>query len=131
MLKNEELTARIIGAAITVHKELGPGFLESIYEEALAAEFDAQSLRYERQKAVSIRYRSRIVGEHRLDFLVESQVVVELKAVLTLEKIFFAIARSYLKATKCGIGLLLNFASMPLTVKRIGPEDLHYLSSNS
>jgi GxxExxY protein len=131
MLKNEELTGRIIGAAITVHRELGPGFLESVYEEALAIEFDHLGIRWERQKPVSISYRGRPVGDHRLDFVVEGSVVVELKAVLNLEKVFFAITRSYLKATRLETGLLLNFASMPLTVKRIGSEDLEYLASHS
>ena len=131
MLTNEELTSRIIGAAITVHKELGPGFLESIYEEALAFEFDHLGIAYERQKPVTILYRGRPVGEHRLDFLVENCVVVELKAVLQLEKIFFVITRSYLKATSKNIGLLMNFAAMPLTIKRVGPEDLNYLQSLS
>ena len=131
MLTNEELTGRIIGAAITVHKELGPGFIESIYEESLAVEFDHLGIAYERQKPVTILYRGRPVGEHRLDFLVENRVVVELKAVLQLEKIFFVITRSYLKATGKTTGLLINFASMPLAVKRVGPEDLNYLQSHS
>ena len=131
MLKNEELTGRIIGAAIAVHKELGPGFLESVYEQALALEFDAQGIRYERQKTVSILYRGQSVGEHRLDFLVEGIAVVELKAVLNLEKIFFVITRSYLKATNTETGLLLNFTSTPLTIKRVGPEDLNYFTSHS
>jgi len=131
MPTNEELTSRIIGAAITVHKELGPGFIESIYEESLAVEFDHLDIAYERQKPVTIRYRCQPVGEHRLNFLVEDCVVVELKAVLELEKIFFATTRSYLKATGTHIGLLMNFASMPLTVKRVGQEDLNYLRSHS
>ena len=128
---DKELTGRIIGAAIAVHKELGPGFIESVYEEALAAEFDFQGIKYERQRVVAINYRAKKVGEHRLDFLVEDSVVVELKAVLSLEKIFFVVTRSYLKATGKQIGLLFNFASMPLTVKRISPEDLNYLNDHS
>lgn len=130
-MKNEELTGRIIAAAIKVHKSLGPGFLESVYEEALAIEFDALGIGFERQKVIPIFYRSRQIGEHRLDFLVEKSVVVELKAVVALEKIFFAIVRSYLKATNLEFGLLLNFAAMPLAIKRIGIEDLNYLVSNS
>lgn len=130
-MKNEELTGRIIGAAINVHKALGPGFLESVYEEALAVEFDALGIKYERQKVVPIFYRGRPVGEHPLDFLVERQVVVELKATVALEKTFFAIVRSYLKATNLESGLLFNFAAMPLTIKRISPEDLNYLVSVS
>ena len=130
-MKNEESTGRIIAAAIKVHKALGPGFLEVIYEEALAIEFAAMGIKYERQKTVPIVYRDRQVGEHRLDFLVEKLVVVELKAVIALEKIFFAVVRSYLKATNLECGLLFNFAAMPLTIKRIGPEDLNYLVSDS
>lgn len=129
-MKEEELTGRIIGAAIAVHKELGPGFVESVYEEALSIEFESSGIRYERQKPVPVLYRNKRVGEHRLDFLVEQCVVVEAKAVLALEKIFFVIVRSYLKATKLEAGLLINFASMPLTIKRVGSEDLDYLSSH-
>lgn len=122
-MDNEELTGRIIGAAIEVHRALGPGFLEAIYEEALSTEFDHQRIAYERQKPVKIRYRERVVGEHRLDFLVEGSVVVELKAVQALENIHFAIVRSYLKSLSLSTALLLNFATMPLTVKRVGRED--------
>jgi GxxExxY protein len=122
---NEELIRRIIGAAITVHKELGPGFLESVYEAALAIEFEQARIKYERQKPVDILFREEKVGEHRLDFLVDKAVIVETKAVLEVEKIFFVIVRSYLKAAKLRDALLLNFAAMPLTIKRIGPEDSH------
>jgi len=130
-MKNEELTGKIIGAAINVHKALGPGFLESIYEEALAVEFETLGVKHARQKIVLVFYRDRQVGEHRLDFLVEKLVLVELKAVVGLDKIFFATVRSYLKATNLESGLLFNFAAMPLTIKRIGVEDLNYLVSDS
>jgi GxxExxY protein len=123
MLEHEELSSQIIAAAITVHKELGPGFIESIYEEALAAEFDFLHLPYRRQHPVKVLYRHRSVGEHRLDFLVGGQIVVELKAVQALDNIHFAIVRSYLKATKLQAGLLFNFAAMPLTIKRVGREE--------
>lgn len=122
MLVHAELTEKIIGAAIAVHTALGPGFLESVYEEALAVEFESRGIRYRRQVTVPIRYRGRLVGEHRLDFLVEEQVVVELKAVQELADIFFATVRSHLKATGLEAGLLLNFATMPLTIKRVGRE---------
>jgi GxxExxY protein len=117
---NEELIRQIIGAAIAVHKELGPGFVESVYEVALGIELDRLGLRYERQKTVDILYRGQKVGEHRLDLLVENAVVVENKATLALDKIFFVVVRSYLKAMKLRDALLLNFASMPLTIKRVG-----------
>ena len=123
MLADKELTERIIGAAIAVHKALGPGFLESAYEEALAIEFDFLEIRYERQKSIPLMYRGQIIGEHRLDFLVEKSVVVELKAIQAFEDVHFAIVRSYLKACSLQSGLLINFATMPLTIKRVGREE--------
>ena len=121
-LKDHELTKRIIAAAIAVHRELGPGYLESIYENALCVELDYQGIPYEKQKIVDIFYRDKPVGEHRLDLLVVGTVVVELKAIKSLEDIHFVIVRSYMKAIKMETGLLFNFASMPLTVKRVGRE---------
>ena len=123
MLADKEITDRIIGAAIQVHRTLGPGFLEAIYEEALAAEFDHLGIMYERQKHVLIKYRGSLIGEHRLDFLVEAKVIVELKAIQGIEDIHFAIVRSYLKATSLQSALLLNFAAMPLAIKRVGREE--------
>ena len=118
-LAHEELTGRIIACAIEVHKALGPGFLESIYESAMVVELNRAGLKVERQKSLPIYYREVLVGEHRLDLLVENLVVVELKAISELEDIHFAIVRSYLKAAGLEHGLLLNFATMPLTVKRV------------
>ena len=120
-LGNEELSGRVIGAAIAVHTALGPGFLESVYENALGVELTARGIRFEQQKVIPIRHRDVVVGEHRLDMLVESVLLVELKAVSALEDIFFAIGRSQMKAAGLRDGLLLNFATMPLTIKRIGP----------
>jgi GxxExxY protein len=115
------ISHRIIGAAIEVHKQLGPGFLESIYEEALAVEFYLQKLRFSRQTIVPLRYKGYAVGENRLDFLVEDQVIVELKAVESLLPIHTAQVISYLKATQVHLGLLINFNVNILTqgVKRI------------
>jgi len=121
-LGNRALTERIIGAAVRVHRELGPGFLESIYEEALSVELRLLGLTFERQKPVPIFYRGHPVGEHRLDLLVESQVVLELKAISGLENVHFAIVRSYLKALGLHDALLLNFAGTRLVVKRVGRE---------
>jgi GxxExxY protein len=117
-----DLSGKIIGAAIRVHQELGPGFLESIYEEALGIELHELGLKFQRQVAVPIRYREHAIGEHRLDLLVEAAVVVELKAITAFEPIHFATVRSYLKATNCELGLLLNFAASTLQVKRVGRE---------
>ena len=122
-MENKELTGRIIGAAITVHKELGPGFLEEVYEEAMAIEFDHLGMKYERQKTVPITYRNRKIKDHRLDFIVEKLIVLEIKAVAHIEPIFFAISRSYLKATRLQDGLIINFSTMPLTIKRVGREE--------
>ncbi|MCA1658403.1 MAG: GxxExxY protein [Verrucomicrobiaceae bacterium] len=121
-LRNSELTQRIIAAAIQVHRELGPGFLESVYEQALAVEFALSGIQFVRQKQIALFYKDHQIGEHRLDFLVEDQIVVELKAISTLEDIHFAIGRSYLKATQRHDGLLLNFAAAPLTIKRFCRE---------
>jgi GxxExxY protein len=118
-LAHEELTGRIIACAIEVHKALGPGFLESIYEAGIVVELNRAGLKVEQQKPLPIYYREVLVGEHRLDLLVENLIVVELKAISELEDIHFAIVRSYLKAAGLEHGLLLNFATMPLTVKRV------------
>ena len=122
-LVHEELTGKIIACAIEVHKALGPGFLESIYEAALVVELNRAGLKVERQKVLPIYYRDVPVGEYRLDLLVEDTIVVELKAISGLEDIHFAIVRSYLKAAGLEHGLLFNFASMPLTVKRVIYQD--------
>jgi GxxExxY protein len=121
-LTQSALTQRVIGAAIDVHRSLGPGFIESIYEEALSLELAAQGISFGRQKTVPVLYRGVQVGEHRLDFLIEQSVVLELKATKALEDVHFAIVRSYMKA--CGVedGLLLNFAAMPLIIRRVGRE---------
>ena len=129
MLADKEITNRIIGAAIQVHKTLGPGFLETVYETALAIEFDHLGIACEVQKPVSIEYRGKQVGEHRLDFLVERKVIVELKAIQAIDDIHFAIVRSYLKATRLQSGLLLNFAAIPLTIKRVGREESGRISA--
>ena len=121
-LRDAEITDAIIAAAIAVHRELGPGYLESIYEQALAVEFALRGIAFIRQKPIPLFYRDHQIGEHRLDFLVEDKIVVELKAVEALEKVHFAIVRSYLKATGLADGLILNFSSMPLTVKRVRRE---------
>jgi GxxExxY protein len=121
-LGNEELTERIIGAAIRVHRELGPGSLESIYEEAMVVELRQIGLRFERQKPVPIFYRGHPVGEHRVDLLIENSVLVELKAIVTVENIHFAVLRSYLKALGLSDALLINFAGTKLAIKRVGRE---------
>jgi GxxExxY protein len=125
-LPHEELTGSVIGAAINVHKALGPGFLESVYENALALEFAALGIRFERQLAVPVLYRGSEVGFHRLDLLVAGLIVVELKAVKALESVHFAVVRSYLRATACEHGLILNFAKPTLEIKRVIASEWPY-----
>ena len=115
----ESLSKKIIGAAIEVHKELGPGFLEGIYEEALKIEFSEQGYNHESQKEIKIKYHNSVVGTHRLDLLVEGKIIIELKAFKDLTDIHFAQLGSYLKATDLKVGLLMNFAKPTLEVKRV------------
>ena len=106
---HKELTSKIIEAAIEVHRILGPGFLESVYETALAHEFNLRGIPYERQKRIPIIYKDIVAGEHRLDLLVDGKVVVELKAIKDFEDIHYATILSYLRATDIHVGLLINF----------------------
>jgi len=118
-LEHEQLTDKIIGCAIEVHKRLGPGFLESIYENALIIELQRKELHIEQQREVIIKYDSVEVGRHRLDLIVDNTIVVELKAVKNIEDIHFAIVKSYLKALGKEHGLLINFFKPVLEVKRV------------
>jgi len=122
ILRDIEITEQIIAAAIHVHRALGPGFVESTYEEALGVEFALSGIQFVRQYPVPLFYRDHQIGEHGLDLLVEGKIVVELKAVSELEDIHFAIGRSYLKATSLEDDLLFNFATTPLTIKRFCRE---------
>jgi len=115
----EPLSGQIIEAAIAVHKELGPGFLESIYESAMTVALRRRGIAYEAQKEVTVIFNGEEVGVHRLDLLVGGQIVVELKAIKALEDIHFAQVKSYLKATGLRVGLLMNFHAPSLVVKRI------------
>jgi GxxExxY protein len=121
-LGNKELSGRVIEAAVKVHQTLGPGFLESVYENALCLELAKRGIAFERQKTIAILYEGKPVGEHRLDLLVEGLLMVELKAVSELDRVFFAIGRSYMKAAGIQDGVIFNFAAMPLTIKRVGRE---------
>jgi GxxExxY protein len=113
------LSEQIIGCGIRVHKALGPGFLEKIYEEALCIELTKAGLGFERQRLIIVAYEGQPIGEHRLDLLVESKVVVELKSCKGIEDIHLATARSYLKATRLELALVINFARPTLDIKRV------------
>lgn len=110
-----QLTERIIGAAIEVHKELGPGLLESAYQAALAHELRLRQIPFEEQKSCPVSYKGLVIeNAYRLDFLVEGTVVVELKTVDALIDVHEAQVLTYLKFTGCHIGLLFNFNSTVL-----------------
>ena len=117
----DELTEQIIGAAIEVHKELGPGLLESVYEEALCHEFQLQNIRHQRQVPVDIVYKGREIKGLKIDLLVENEVVVELKAVKLPTAVALSQTISYLKATKLKRGLIINFGESLLRngIKRV------------
>ncbi|TWT74567.1 hypothetical protein Pla123a_33910 [Posidoniimonas polymericola] len=105
----DQLAAEVVDAALEVHKILGPGFLESTYEEALCIELELRGVAFERQKPVALRYKGRPVGDARLDLLVGERLVVELKATEALHPIHHAKVINYLKATELELGLLINF----------------------
>jgi len=115
----EKLTEKVIGCAIRVHRSLGPGFLESIYENALKVELKLSNLDFEHQKELPVVYNGHEVGSHRYDILVSGQLIVELKAISALQDIHFAQVHSYLTALNLKHGLLLKFSTMPLTIKRV------------
>jgi GxxExxY protein len=116
-----ELSYAVIGAAMEVHRILGPGFLEDVYEQALCLELAARNVSFERQKEVGIDYKGTLVGRGRLDILVNNLIIVELKAIERLEPIHTAQMISYLKATHKQLGLLINFNERILKegIKRI------------
>jgi GxxExxY protein len=115
----DELIYRVIGCMIEVHKELGPGFLESVYRRATAIELAEQGIGFEAEKRLLLRYKNKRVGIHRLDLFVENELVVELKTVDVLHKKHYAQVRSYLKAVGKPVGLLVNFADFQLNARRV------------
>ncbi len=106
-------------AVFEVHNTLGPGFVESVYEEALAYELELREIPFERQKAVTVRYKGRVVGTHRLDFVVDGRIVLELKAVSALTDVFKHKTLSYLKATGLRLGILINFGTPRVEYTRV------------
>ena len=118
-MKYEDITQGIIAAAINVHSRLGPGFLESIYENALVIELYKRGFGVRQQYDIAIYYNNVEIGKHRIDLLVNDVIVVELKAIKAIENIHFAIVKSYLRALGKEHGLLLNFNKTSLEVKRV------------
>jgi len=123
-MKYEALTKQIIGCALEVHKVLGNGFQEVIYQRALTIEFNYQGLEYEREKEMEISYRNQKIGTRRVDFFVNEKIMVELKAIIQLEDVHLAQAKNYLEAYNIQIGLLLNFGSKRMQFKRVHNNSL-------
>ena len=115
----ETLSGKILEAAIEVHRALGPGFLEEIYQSAMEVALTHRGIPFEKQKVVRIAFEDEEIGFHRLDLVVGDSIIVELKAVKELANLHFAQVKSYLKASGLRVGLLLNFNAPTLEIKRI------------
>jgi GxxExxY protein len=118
-LKHDDITRKVIGCAMKVHTTLGNGFQEKIYQRALELEMAFNKLVFEREKAMPIYYRDEQIGERRVDFFVQGLITVELKAIIELEPVHLSQGLNYLEAYNMEIGLLINFGSKSLTVKRL------------
>jgi GxxExxY protein len=117
-LKKEDLTYKIRGAIFEVNRELGAGFLEKVYENALMIELKDRGLNAETQVPITVRYKNKNVGEYFADVVVENRVILELKAVESLEKIHEAQLLNYLRATEYKVGLLVNFTHPKAVIRR-------------
>jgi len=117
--KHKDITEKIIGYAMKVHRTLGNGFQEVMYQRALAKEFTNNGIQYEREKDMEVTYEGERIGLRRVDFLVENKISIELKALALLENVHIAQAKNYLEAYNLEVGLLINFGGKSLEVKRI------------
>lgn len=117
-VSDDEITEKVIGAAFHVHNQLGVGFLEKVYENALWHELTERGLAAERQKPIAVRYGKIVVGEYFADLVVEDRLLVELKATKSLDDVHTAQVLNYLKATGFKNGLLMNFGSPRVEVRR-------------
>ena len=118
-MKHEELTYKIIGCAMEVHKHLGNGFQEVVYQRALAIEMKMQGLEFSREHEMKLQYKGYDIGTRRVDFFVEEKIMVEIKAVIKLEDVHLAQAMNYVEAYHLEIGLLINFGAKSLQHKRV------------
>jgi len=125
--KYSDLTSKIIGCAMTVHKEMKSGFQEVIYQRALEIEMKIASISFTREHEMPIFYKTELIGTRRVDFLVQGIISVELKAISTLEDLHLAQAINYLEAYNLEIGLLINFGEQSLNFKRI--KNKKYIAS--
>ncbi len=124
--KYSDLTGRIIGCAMEVHKILGNGFQEVIYQRALAQEMTLQEIQFSREHEMPIYYKGSQIGTRRVDFLVENVISVEIKAITSLEDVHLTQAINYLEAYNLEIGLLINFGSKSLQFKRVINSKFHH-----
>lgn len=133
-MKHEEITHKIIGCAMKVHSTLGNGFQEVIYQRALAIEMDKQGLGFQREMEMTIFYEGIDIGTRRVDFFVEENIMVEIKALIKLEEVHLAQAMNYCQAYNLPIGLLINFGSKSLEFKRVynvnHPDNKDYIKNN-
>ena len=118
-MEYQELTHKIIGAAMEVHRLLGNGFQEVIYQRALAIELGERNIGFIREQEMSIHYKGHDIGTRRVDFFVEDKIMVEIKAIINLEDVHLAQAMNYLEAYNLEIGLLINFGSKSMQFKRV------------
>jgi len=117
--QDSELTGKIIGCAMEVHRHLGNGFQEVVYQRALSIELDLQGLSHEKEKELPLTYKGRDIGTRRVDFFVAGKIMLEIKAVIQLEDVHLAQAINYLEAYKMEIGLLVTFGNTSLQFKRV------------
>lgn len=133
-MKHEEITHKIIGCAMKVHSTLGNGFQEVIYQRALAIEMEKQGLGFQREMEMSIYYEGIHIGTRRVDFFVEENIMVELKALIKLEEVHLAQAMNFCQAYNLPIGLLINFGAKSLEFKRVynvnHPDNKDYIKNN-
>jgi GxxExxY protein len=115
----DDLSNRIIGLAIGIHKKLGPGFQEKIYQEALLKEFKKDGMEYEKQKIIRVDYDGQSLGNQRIDLLVDEEIILEIKACSKIIPIYRDQLISYLKTTDKRLGLILNFGRSKLEIKRV------------
>lgn len=129
-MKHESLTHKIIGAAMEVHRHLGNGFQEVIYQRALSIELNMQGIEHEREKEMPLHYKGFDVGTRRVDFFVNEKIMVEIKALTKLEDVHLAQAMNYVEAYNMEIGLLINFGAKSLEFKRVHNNKLLEKSGN-
>jgi GxxExxY protein len=133
-MKHEGITHKIIGCAMKVHRTLGNGFQEVIYQRALSIEMEKQGLGYQREMEMSIFYEGIDIGTRRVDFFVEEIIMVELKALIKLEEVHLAQAMNYCQAYNLPVGLLINFGAKSLEFKRVynvnHPDNKDYIMNN-